>query len=727
MATILTDLALRLYAQTSELKKGLKEAGNSAKGLQNETLMVGKKVSKNFKGMSKDAGGALRQMTGGLGALGPATNGAVGGLQALAVGARSLNAALGPIGLIIAAIVIVVKALMAYFKGSSEGAQKLASIMGKLQGIASFLKDAFIRLGEIIVNAFENPKEAVAALWEFIKQNLVNRFQGMIDFFVAAFQVLKNGFQGLGQAIKGIFNDEARAEAQKYFQQMGTEMANVGKAAVAMATGLDVEKVIEAAGDAMEKLNEQTTEGGRIAALNWKIQQDTRSLLVEESSIRRNMADLLLKTRDYENASNKERADALDELVKQEEYLGQKKISLAEDALELAERQLANSRDDEAGKDAVAKAQADLNNIYKESDDKMRELVNRQNEMRTSTEKYVKAGLIGWEQMSRVEADAALELMKLTEAAGDYVDEIIKANEAAQNDLTFSGRLKNLENALAEEMRMIEERSKDELGNALLTAQQITDAKLAVEAQYNRDKLALEKTNSEEILALNKENADKLAELNDSIAGDYTNSYAERLAALKANLDAGYATQLEYEEAVSAMKMEKAQQTADFANSLTDIMSDVFSAAKNRELKAAGDNEKKKEEILKKYAKREKAIAISKAIIGTALAIVNALQTQPFLPMGPIMAAVAGIAGAAQIAAIASTPLAQGGIAFGPTLGLVGEYPGARTNPEVIAPLDKLQNMISGSNMAGKTQTFRIIGEDLVAVIDNVHAKLETY
>ena len=36
----------------------------------------------------------------------------------------------------------------------------------------------------------------------------------------------------------------------------------------------------------------------------------------------------------------------------------------------------------------------------------------------------------------------------------------------------------------------------------------------------------------------------------------------------------------------------------------------------------------------------------------------------------------------------------QGGIVSSPTLGLMGEYPGARSNPEVIAPLDKLKNMI---------------------------------
>ena len=38
--------------------------------------------------------------------------------------------------------------------------------------------------------------------------------------------------------------------------------------------------------------------------------------------------------------------------------------------------------------------------------------------------------------------------------------------------------------------------------------------------------------------------------------------------------------------------------------------------------------------------------------------------------------------------------LASGGIAYGPTLALVGEYAGASSRPEVIAPLDRLQSLI---------------------------------
>jgi hypothetical protein len=53
---------------------------------------------------------------------------------------------------------------------------------------------------------------------------------------------------------------------------------------------------------------------------------------------------------------------------------------------------------------------------------------------------------------------------------------------------------------------------------------------------------------------------------------------------------------------------------------------------------------------------------------------------------------------------------ADGGIVSGPTLGLMGEYPGARSNPEVIAPLDKLQGMLQASPVV---VTGRISGNDI--------------
>lgn len=60
------------------------------------------------------------------------------------------------------------------------------------------------------------------------------------------------------------------------------------------------------------------------------------------------------------------------------------------------------------------------------------------------------------------------------------------------------------------------------------------------------------------------------------------------------------------------------------------------------------------------------------------------------------------------------TEFANGGIVSGPTLGLMGEYPGARTNPEVIAPLDKLQSII-GSSMSRGLPAGAVIAETKIS------------
>lgn len=68
--------------------------------------------------------------------------------------------------------------------------------------------------------------------------------------------------------------------------------------------------------------------------------------------------------------------------------------------------------------------------------------------------------------------------------------------------------------------------------------------------------------------------------------------------------------------------------------------------------------------------------------------------------------------------AIGVMPFADGGVLYGPTLGLMGEYPGASHNPEVVAPLDKLRGMLKSNSVAvGGKLVAR--GRELVAVIAN--------
>ena len=70
----------------------------------------------------------------------------------------------------------------------------------------------------------------------------------------------------------------------------------------------------------------------------------------------------------------------------------------------------------------------------------------------------------------------------------------------------------------------------------------------------------------------------------------------------------------------------------------------------------------------------------------------------------------------ATVTAAGIPALAEGGVATGPTLALVGEYAGASGNPEVIAPLDKLRAMFPEPEGWPMDLQFKIKGDDLVAV-----------
>jgi len=80
------------------------------------------------------------------------------------------------------------------------------------------------------------------------------------------------------------------------------------------------------------------------------------------------------------------------------------------------------------------------------------------------------------------------------------------------------------------------------------------------------------------------------------------------------------------------------------------------------------------------------------------------------------------VAGATSIVqAIGVMPFADGGVIYGPTLGLMGEYAGAKSNPEVVAPLNKLKEIIGGSAAAPVVigGEVRLRGRDIIIALEN--------
>lgn len=81
---------------------------------------------------------------------------------------------------------------------------------------------------------------------------------------------------------------------------------------------------------------------------------------------------------------------------------------------------------------------------------------------------------------------------------------------------------------------------------------------------------------------------------------------------------------------------------------------------------------------------------------------------------GPNLGAMVG-AGSSVVTNL--SPMAQGGLAFGQTPVMVGDYSGVRSNPEVIAPLNKLKSLIDSGNSRNVSGEFVLRGQDLVVAL----------
>jgi len=99
-----------------------------------------------------------------------------------------------------------------------------------------------------------------------------------------------------------------------------------------------------------------------------------------------------------------------------------------------------------------------------------------------------------------------------------------------------------------------------------------------------------------------------------------------------------------------------------------------------------------------------------------ALGIKTALKS-----LNPAIAIAGGIAlvalGTLVKNSLAAPKLAEGGLATGPTMALVGDNRNARVDPEVIAPLSKLKSMMGDMGIGGSLET-RISGNDLIILLN---------
>ena len=142
---------------------------------------------------------------------------------------------------------------------------------------------------------------------------------------------------------------------------------------------------------------------------------------------------------------------------------------------------------------------------------------------------------------------------------------------------------------------------------------------------------------------------------------------------------------------------EKAERLAEISQAVSGAVAGAFDNLSNRLVESLGLASTGFEgfikglvQVITKLISMMLAQSIAQSIAGATASGTATGPAAIFTTPAFIATAVGGV-----LAAFAAIPkFADGGIVSGPTYALVGEYAGAKNNPEVIAPLDKLKDLI---------------------------------
>jgi hypothetical protein len=108
----------------------------------------------------------------------------------------------------IGAIVVLLGSLVAYFSSTQKGINAVNKVLIPLKIIFQSLFGVLQNVGEAMVNAFSNPKKAMKDIYDFVKNNIINRFKAfavILDGIVNLdFKKVANGVLQVGTGVEDV-------------------------------------------------------------------------------------------------------------------------------------------------------------------------------------------------------------------------------------------------------------------------------------------------------------------------------------------------------------------------------------------------------------------------------------------------------------------------------------------------------------------------------------------
>lgn len=692
-------LTAQIRAISDELKANEKAVGNNTRNVGNyESALEG------LNGKLDKFGGIAGKMPGPLGAM---ASGIVGATRA------AIAFIATPLGLVLGAVALALGAVRAAFTSSEEGQNrwnKITTIGSALLGKFTDLLSVF---GEKIISVFQEPQKAIKEFAALVKDQIVNRFEGLIELVPA-----------LGEAISALFKGDFAGAGK-----IATDA--VGKVA------LGVENITDKAGAAAKAVGELGKQAAEVADKRAKADIIERNLLTVRAAKEAEIAELRLKAKQEDQFTAKQRQQFLKDANAMQNGL----IDAETEYLKLRKEAIVTentfSRTNKENKDKEAEAIAALSQAetkrFEEQRSLQRELntINKQisaeqaaafaakkkateDEIKAEKEriKAIEQGYIDERDLidqiaatkknqaiinianaeeqakaiAAIDKDALWEKIKNIDdetavytASADFVgavDEKKYAKQLAlrakyQADLTSMVRAEKAQ-AFTDEVELLGQREKLEIQAAeasIKNERDLTDAKGRIALKFLQERLAIMRQTAmlDDVLTQQEINNLKLVEgqiakTQEKLANPDALTLAESIGLSEQDLaDIQLATKVVTE--VLGSVLAATQQAADNKMANIDRASSAEIAAIEKSTLSEEEKKKKITAIEKKAAKEKykieleqfkiaKGLQIAMAIANTATAVMAQLSAPP--PAGFVLAALAAVTGGVQIGMIAA-------------------------------------------------------------------------
>ena len=413
----------------------------------------------------------------GLEALDKRTGGAVSAFKSLQGGIGSAVKAFGTLkGAIIAtglgALLVAVTSLVSYFSKTERGGDALAVVLGALGAVVGKLTDVLVKLGEKLFEAFQNPQQALKDFGKLLKENIVNRIEGLLELLPAL-------GKAIGLALKGEFSAAAKTAADA-----------AGKVALGVEDITDkVGAAVDATVEFSKSLVAAAKEGARVADLLNAVEDAERALIVQRAKANKQIAEARFIADDLTKSTEEriaavERAGALEEEVAAKEVANQK---LRLQALK------AQSRISEVNEDqlvAIAEAEARVLELEQASIARKRRLGTEVKGLRAEEKAAADEKIKAEQEFAALQEKAASDFALQQSASLDKAYEMLLTDQQreinAVRDKYFA--LLQLDELSAEQRLALEEKQSAEI---VAITKKTTDATTALEKAAQDSKAAM--------------------------------------------------------------------------------------------------------------------------------------------------------------------------------------------------------------------------------------------